>query len=47
MYFSHAVIYLSKLQIDDVILHEWDQACPSMPSSYYKFMHAASCLLKL
>ena len=23
--------YLLMLQIDDVILHEWGQACPGMP----------------
>ena len=27
----HAGTYLLKLQIDDVILHEWGQACPGMP----------------
>ena len=26
--FLHAGTYLVKVQIDDVILHEWDQACP-------------------
>ena len=28
--FLYAGIYLLKLQIDDVILHEWGQACPGM-----------------
>ena len=26
--FLHAATYLLKLQIDDVILHDWGQACP-------------------
>ena len=26
--FLHAGTYLLKLEIDDVILHEWGQACP-------------------
>ena len=26
--FLHAGTYLLKLQIDDVILHKWSQACP-------------------
>ena len=28
--FLHVRTYLLKLQIDDVDLHEWGQACPAM-----------------
>ena len=27
----HIYIYILKLQIDDVILHDWGQACPGIP----------------
>ena len=32
----HADTYLLKVQIDDVILHEWGQACTTRPKSLLK-----------
>ena len=32
----HAGTYPLKLQIDDVILHEWGQACTTWPKSLLK-----------
>ena len=32
----HAGAYLLKLQIDDVTLHEWGQACTTRPKSLLK-----------
>ena len=28
---TYIYIYILKLQIDDVILHDWGQACPGIP----------------
>ena len=54
--FLHAGTYLLKLQINDVILYEWGQACPGMPKEAIKtlrfqkrrykvdFLHAAGYL---
>ena len=35
-YNLHAGTYLLKLQIDDVILYEWSQACQGMPKDVIK-----------
>ena len=34
--FLHAGTYLLKLPLDDVILHEWGQACSGMPKEVIK-----------
>ena len=38
--FLHAGTYLLKLQICDVILHEWGQACPGMPKEAIKTLRS-------
>ena len=38
--FLHEGAYLLKLQIDDVILHEWVQVCPGMPKESIKTLRS-------
>ena len=36
----HAGTYLLKLQIDDVILHKWGQACSGTPKEAFKTLRS-------